>query len=120
MKREIQIGDKTVAFLSNGVTPLFYKQLFKKDLLQTLKGNGEWDIVGDHIPELAFIRAMQAQEGITAADMMKLSYESYIEWLSQFEALDITMHGGEITNIYISDSIPSAEPKKKGKGKANA
>lgn len=120
MKREIQLGDKTVSFLSNGVTPLFYKQLFKKDLLQTLKGNGEWDIVGDHIPELAFIMAMQAKEGVTAADMMKLTYENYIEWLSQFEALDITMHGGEITAVYIADSIPSAEPKKKGKGKANA
>ena len=103
MKREIQLGDKTVSFLSNGVTPLFYKQLFKKDLLQTLKGNGEWDIVGDHIPELAFIMAMQAQEGVTAADMMKLTYENYIEWLSQFEALDITMHGGEITAVYIAD-----------------
>lgn len=120
MYKEIQIGEKTIAFLSNGVTPLFYKQLFKKDLLQTLKGNGEWDIVGDHIPELAFIMAMQAREGITTAELMKLSYENYIEWLSQFEALDLTMHGGDITNVYISDSIPSAEPKKKAKGKANA
>lgn len=120
MYKEIQIGDKTVSFLSNGVTPLFYKQLFKKDLLQTLKGNGEWTIVGDHIPELAFIMAMQAKEGMTAADMMKLTYEAYIEWLSQFEPLDITMHGGEITAVYIADSIPSAVPKKKGKGKASA
>lgn len=120
MKRDIQLGDKTISFLSNGVTPLFYKQLFGKDLLNTLKNNGEWDIVGDHIPELAFIMAMQAREGITAADMMKLSFDNYIEWLSQFEALDITMHGGEITAVYISDSIPSSEPKKKGKGKANA
>ena len=120
MKRDIQIGEKTISFLSNGVTPLFYKQLFKKDLLQTLKGNGEWDIVGDHIPELAFIMAMQAQENMTAAEMMKLSYENYIDWLSQFEPLDFTMHGGEITNVYICVSIPSAEPKKKVKGKANA
>lgn len=120
MKRDIKFGDKTVSFLSNGVTPLIYKQIFNEDLLQALKGNGEWDLVGDHIPKMAFVMAMQAKEGVTAADLMKISYDEYIEWLSQFEALDITMHGGEITAAYIADSIPSAQPKKKGKGKASA
>ena len=72
MKRDIQIGDKTISFLANGVTPLFYKQLFKKDLLQTFGGNGQWDLVGEHVPELAFIMAMQAKEGMTAAEMMNL------------------------------------------------
>lgn len=120
MRKDIQIGDRTVSFLSNGATPLFYKQLFHKDLLQTMKGTGEWDIVGEHVPELAYIMAMQAKDGMTASEMMKLTYEGYINWLLEFEALDITMHGGEITAIYIADSIPSADPKKKGKGKASA
>ena len=120
MKRDIKIRDKTISILSNGVTPLFYKQLFKKDLLQTLKSNGDWDIVGDHVPELAFIMAMQAKEGVTSADMMKLTLENYIEWLSEFEALDLTMHGSEIVTTFISDAVPSAKPKKKANGKASA
>lgn len=121
MYKELNIGGKQIKFLSNGVTPLFYKNLFGKDLLKSMKSDdGGWDIVGDNIPELAFIMAKQAEDGIKAADLMKLSFEQYIEWLSQFDALDITMHGAEITNIYIADSIPSAEPKKKVKGKANA
>lgn len=117
MFREIKVGDKTVAMLANGATPLFYKQLFKKDLLKLFSNKGE-EMVGEQVSELAFIMAMQAKEGMTAAEMMKLSYDAYIEWLSQFEPLDLTMSGGDITLMYVSDSVPSAMPKKKVNGKA--
>ena len=120
MYKEIVIGagenPKTIGFLSNGVTPLFYKQVFKTDLLQMLTDSGDMEIAGDKIPELAYIMAKQAEK----ADMSKANYEGYIEWLSQFEALDIVLKAAEIANVYISDSLTSVEPKKNGKGKANA
>ena len=107
---------KTVAFISNGVTPLFYKQVFNKDLLQTLtNGDGDMEIASDKIPELAYIMAKQAEK----ANMMELNYEGYLEWLATFEPLDLVIHSSEIANVYISDSLPSVEPKKKGKGKQN-
>ena len=118
MYKEIEIGGgehaKTIAFLSNGVTPLFYKQVFKKDLLQALSNGGEMEIAGDSVPELAFIMAKQAEK----ADMTKLNFESFIEWLSQFEALDIALNSAKIADVYLGDSMTSVDPKKNGKGKA--
>ena len=108
MHKEMKIGAKTVTFLSNGATPLFYKMLFKKDLLKQLNGEG-FEVASDNIPELAFIMAKQADK----ADMMKLSMNDYIDWLSNFEPLDLVMSGGEIANVYIADSIPTEEAKKK-------
>lgn len=119
MFKELKIGAKKVSFLSNGVTPLFYKQIFKGDLLKSLNTGEQFEIASDKIPELAFIMAKQA-ESITPADMMKLSINEYIEWLSQFEPLDLTMCGSEIVGVYLSDSVPTEEPKKKVSGKASA
>lgn len=120
MYKEISIGKKTprkLALLSNGATPLFYKQIFNRDLLQYLtedgSDEGNMEIASDKIPELAYIMAKQAEK----ADMQKLSFEDYMQWLEGFEALDITMNAAAIANVYISDSIPSVTPKKKGSEK---
>lgn len=113
MFKEITVGGKPIPFLSNGVTPLLYKQLFKNDLLKALNSNGEFEIANEKIPELAFIMAKQGEKGVKTADLMKLNFESYVEWLSQFEPLDLVMVGADIVNVYISDSIQTEEPKKK-------
>lgn len=120
MFREIVMGkgqsQKTIAFKSSGVTPLFYKKVFNKDLLQQLTNNdGNIELAGDRIPELAFIMAMQAQK----ADMTALNYDSFIEWLELFDPLDLVIHSTEIADVYIGDSITTVEPKKKGKDKQN-
>ena len=116
MFKEIEMGAKKVSFLSNGVTPLWYKQVFHTDLLQTLTNGEDMEIAADKIPELAFIMSKQAER----ADMMQLDKVAYFEWLETFEPLDLVVHGSEIANVYISDSLPSVEPKKKGKGKQSA
>ena len=118
MYKEIVIGagehQKTIGFLSNGATPLFYKQVFKNDLLQMLTGGGQMEIASDKIPELAFIMAKQAEK----ADMTKVNYNGFVDWLSQFEPLDLVIKSTEIADVYIGDSMTSVEPKKNGKGKA--
>lgn len=114
MYKELEIGGKTIAFLSNGATPLFFKHVFKTDLLKDLNGDG-LEIASDKIPEMGFIMAKQAEK----ADMMKLNFEMYVEWLTGFEPLDLVLRGAEIANVYIADSIPSEEPKKKAKGEVN-
>lgn len=111
MYRELQIGNKTIAFQSNGATPLYYKMLFKKDLLSMVNGS-DLEIATDNIPELAFIMAKQADK----ADMSKLNFEMYVEWISIFEPLDLVMAGADIAGVYIADSIPTEEPKKKVRG----
>lgn len=114
MFKELTVGAKKIAFLSNGLTPIFYKQLFGTDLLQQLTQNGEFEIAGDKVPELAYVMAMQGKK----ADMTKLSIEGYYEWLADFEPLDIVVHGSEIAKVYLSNSLPSVDPKKKANGKA--
>lgn len=115
MVKEVKVGEKTVKFLSNGVTPIAYKQLFNSDLLGLISEGKGTEVASDKAPELAFIMAMQA-EGKNAAELMKLSQENYYDWLMQFEPLDLTMAGADIVNVYISTSLPSSEPKKKVSG----
>lgn len=115
MTKEIDFRGKTITFTSNGATPLFYKQFFNKDLLKIVTAGDEGLMIAtENIPELAFIMAKQADK----ADMMRLSFESYIEWLSLFEPFDLTLKAEEIFNIYAKDIMPTEEPKKKvGKAK---
>lgn len=115
MVKDVKVGDKTIQFLSNGVTPIVYKQLFKSDLMGLIVEGKGTEVASDKAPELAFVMAMQAQ-GKSAAELMKLSYEDYYDWLLQFEPLDLTMAGAEIVDVYISNSLPSSEPKKKAQG----
>lgn len=114
MFKELTVGAHKIAFLSNGLTPLFYKQLFGNDLLKQLTESGNFTVAGDNIPELAFIMAKQGEK----ADMTKLNLESYYTWLSEFEPLDMVVAGSDIAAIYISNSLPTEEPKKKGSVKA--
>lgn len=110
MTKDIIIRGKTITFTSNGATPIFFKQFFHKDLLKSISMSGqEIEIASEDIPALAFIMAKQGDK----ADMMHLKEEHYIEWLSLFDPLDIPMKGGEIFAVYLSDSIPTEEPKKK-------
>lgn len=114
MTKEITIGDKLITFTANGATALYYKQFFKKDLLTEISTDGrEMEIASESIPELGFIMAKQADK----ADMMHLKYDNYLEWLEVFEPLDLALKGAEIFNVYVSNSLPSVDPKKKA-GKA--
>lgn len=114
MTKGIDFRGKTITFTSNGATPLFYKQFFRKDLLKIVTAGDEGlEIATENIPELAFIMAKQADK----ADMMNLRYEMYIDWLSLFEPFDLTLKAEEIFEVYAKDIMPTEEPKKKA-GKA--
>lgn len=115
MTKELTIGGKTINFTANGATCLFYKQFFKKDLLKEITTNGdEMTIASEAIPELAFIMAKQADK----ADLMKMPFDKYIEWLELFNPFDLALCGNDIFMVYVADAVPTEEPKKKGKGKA--
>ena len=116
MFKELEIRDIKLSLLANGDTPYHYKRLFGKDLLKQLTSTGEYEIASDEIPELAFIMAMQAEK----ADMAQLTFDKYIEWLEQFDALDMVMNSTAIADVYIGNTIPQEKPKKKANAKANA
>lgn len=117
MTKEIIVGGKPITFTANGATPLFYKQFFKKDLMKFTGINEKeaaMELAEGDITGLAFIMAKQADK----ADMMHLTMQNYIEWLELFNPLDVTMKSDEIYMLYVADSVPMEEPKKKGRGKA--
>lgn len=112
MFKEIKVGEQTIGFLSNGATPLYYKQTFGNDLLKSLNSSGEFELASDKMPELAFIMAMQAEK----ADMKMLNMDKYIEFLERFDALDLQMASSAIIDVYLGNSLPTEKPKKKVKG----
>lgn len=115
MRKEFEIGGNTFAFVANAATAVYYKMFFRKDLLTSLSKGDGIEIASDALPELAFIMAKQADK----ADMMHLKYETYLEWLERFDALDLATNAEKILSVFYTDMETSVEPKKKGKGARN-
>lgn len=113
MYREVKIGAKTVPLQANGATPLWFKQVFHKDIIALMNGAGD-DIekVTDLAPELAYVMAKQAEK----ADMTKTSKEDFMAWLEDFEALDLIVSANEIIETYIANGLTTVEGKKKESG----
>lgn len=118
MYRELKIGEITVPMLANGATPYRFNLVFKKDLITEFQGAEDNAArVTAVIPELAFIMAMAAKAKEEKIDMNLLNQEMYLEWLEQFNPMDIPMVSEEIVDIYMANNKTASEPKKKGKGK---
>lgn len=115
MFKEISIGSRKVPMLANGATPLYYKQVFQKDLISNVY-NAEDRVgeVNDAAPELAFIMAKQAEKANNPElSMSTLNYDSFIEWLEGFEATSILFSTDDIMDLYFNDSKLSSKGKKK-------
>lgn len=116
MYGEIKVGGINVPMIANAATPLRYKQLFEKDLLTEFRGveKNEAKAV-ESIPELAFIMAMTAKSKDGKQDLSKLNLNLYMEWLEQFDPMDLPMASEQIVNLYLGNTVTSSEPKKKQK-----
>lgn len=116
MYREIKIGEKTVPMLANGATPIRYRMVFGKDIITEFQ-NVEKDTgkAASSVTELAFImnKAAEAQENKSALTTM--NQETFVEWLEQFEPLDITMASEDIVDLYMGNGKGLSEVKKKVK-----
>lgn len=116
MYREIKIGDVTVPMLANGATPLRYKLIFHKDLISEFTSAQEDATKAmDSLPELAFIMAKAAEAKDGKADMNCLNQDMYIEWLEQFDPMDIPEASDQIVELYTGNMETKSESKKKDK-----
>lgn len=112
MYREIKIGQTSVPMSANGATPIRYRMVFGKDLLNEFQGvDNNYSIAVDTISELAFIMAQAGKK----ADMDKLNKSVYVEWLEQFEPFDITNVAEEIIDLYMGNTATTSEVKKKAR-----
>ena len=112
MYKEIQVGVKTVPMLSNAATPLFFRQVFSKDLLVFLQsmnnGKGIIDGFSETASELAYVMNAQAEK----KKINELNFDKFVEWLSDFESLDFETASGDILGLYTSGGRTLSKPKK--------
>ena len=114
MYREIKIGEKSIPMLANGATPIRYRMVFGRDFINEFD-NGQTDNgkATTSISELAFIMAKQAEAQNEHKPMTTLNQESFIEWLEQFEPLDVVLATDEIVDLYLGNEKTLSEAKKK-------
>lgn len=119
MYKEIKIGKTMIPMIANAATALRYKNVFGKDLLAEFQNTGD-DATKPmiSIPELAFIMAKAAEAREGKADMNRLNEEIYLDWLEQFDPMDIPLAAEQIITLYAGDAMAEIEPKKNRKGKA--
>lgn len=110
MRKAVIIGTHSVDMVSNALTPVLFKRVFHKDLLlETQKKDLDLTL----FQELGYVMMMQAS-GLSAKDLTNaISYDGYMEWLEQFEALDIMSAVNEIFELYSAQNMPTSKSKKK-------
>lgn len=89
MYKVIVLNDKKMELMSNAATPIRYKQIFRKDLLTEFtrldgKSDDEKLQAIDTIQQLAFV--MNKQATASREEINRLNYDSFVEWLEDFEA----------------------------------
>lgn len=112
MIKSVTIGDKEVILVANGATPYRYKMVFGSDLMKELTEIADTEDVGtamDVVSRLAFIMTKQAEH----ADMNALNEELFIEWLEQFETMDMIHSYKDILAVYTNNMHSSSKAKKK-------
>lgn len=106
---------KTFGFLAVGTTQYRYKQIFGKDLMVSISKllNKDLDYVGDDADfsvsdKLAFIMNCQAEK----KDMNCQNFETFLEWVEQFDAAALFDHMNDFIAIYLGNKESTSTPKK--------
>ena len=107
MFKEVVIDGKEVGLTANAATPFRYRQVFQKDLLQILGNEEKADTEGvAAVTELAFIMAKQAEK----ADMTKVNYDMFLEWLEDFSAMAFINAAEDILSVYTDSTQGTSTP----------
>lgn len=122
MRKDIQVGDKTVGFLSNGATVIYYRNIFGQDFLKVFNQISDGTLQEDEalqpVINLAYVMNLQALASDGDKDAKKilrsgLNEDTFIEWLEGFNPLDIPMKGEDILEVYTGNLDEVEKPKKK-------
>ena len=112
MKGKVTIGTKSVEMVANAASPVYYKMAFHEDYFvrteEVLKSNQDANAI-DVYSKMAFICAHQAKKDCDAKD---LTFDDYIEWLTQFGPNDVALASGAISEFYNTQAQENAKPKK--------
>jgi hypothetical protein len=110
MYGKVLIGEKEIGMAANAASPIIYRNIFHEDFLRKVQ---EKDPDVDLFQKMGYVMAMQAKTS-KMSELTKLNFDSYVEWLSQFEPMDIITATGQMSDIYFGNTIKNSDPKKKG------
>lgn len=108
MRGTIDFGGKPTELVANGATPVLYKRVFRRDFLNSANKADDMDIY----VELAFIMAKQAEKPMSEL-INGLKYEDYLEWVQDFEAMDIISKVTDVFALYHGQAVQTSVSKKK-------
>ena len=106
MKREINIGDKTVTLLANAATPFYYSRTFGEEFFDVISGetsDGKATVV---FQRLAYIMACQADGTVKSA-----STDGFFDWLEGFAPVAMTEAISDIADVYYGNAVTKSVPK---------
>lgn len=114
MVETVKIGNNDIEMRADGATPFLYKQAFGKDLIKIFSeatDTGDTSIASEMASELGFVMAQQAK----SPDPLKvdLSRGAFMTWLTQFDAMDLSISSIDIVNVYLGDYRTDSTAKKK-------
>lgn len=107
MFKVITIGDVPVEMKATGSTVIRYKQIFHRDYFRDINDSDIADRI-DVFTRMGFVMAKQAE----GADMGKLNEDSFIDWLDQFDPLDVESATDQIMLFFAGSEKQSVNPKK--------
>ena len=73
-------------------------------MLISIVGSGQMNT----IPQMAFIMNQQAEH----ANMNELNFEKYLDWLENFESMELLTHAMDFIALYTGNRQTSSTPKK--------
>lgn len=107
MYKKLEIDGKEIELVANAATPFRFKQIFKKDLLSILGNEEKAQNEGvEAVTELAFVMAKQAEK----ADMNKLNYDMFIDWLEDFGPMAFVDSAENILAVYMESTTSTSTP----------
>lgn len=110
----LELGKKKVKLLTTASTAIYYKQIFKEDLLYYMlvrANSGESNDAEaiDVAQKLCFVMMKQAEK----ADMATISADDYIAWLDTVSQMELIRRAFDIIAIYKEDMGGLSVSKKK-------
>lgn len=111
MQKTVKIGDKDVMMRSSATTAIRYRNIFHEDIMKELMEMDPKKMdanVIEKIQKLGYIMARSAEH----ADMKTLTEDGFVEWLDQFETIDIIQASKDIMMLYLGNKLSSSELKK--------
>lgn len=101
MEKVIKIGDKDVNVKANALTPIKFKQMFKKDLLQEFQKINDKNFDFEVLSEAVYCFAVQGG--------CEMTFE---EFVGQFEMNEFIQAIPEVINLWLENTNGVVEPKK--------